>query len=409
MARLRGSAWVAGGERVDVRMDVGRMVLLALARLVELLLPVTPRLQHAYLAAWPSDEGNAVETAAALVARRQGRLVWADAPEPGRLRELGIDAARVRAVRKNSFRGIWSFLTADVRFFTHGVYGCPRSPRSKPMVNLWHGDGPKATTGARVHSTYLVSSSRVLAQSRLQHFRVSPDRLLLAGLPRIEQLRRPSSPEQLRALGLDPGGPFAVWMPTYRQAGGAGLDGSFVDTTDVAADATIAQAITPGLAELRRLGIQIAVKPHPLDPVSRDDPSLISITDEGIRRAGTTLYQVLGASAGLLTDYSSVWTDYLALDRPIGFFMPDLEGYLAGRGVEPPDAMDHLPGVRLVTPEDFSTLGEEMLGDGPGPGRRLREQAVRHFGLVHPPRPAELLLRLLEERGALRAMTDQEG
>ena len=36
---------------------------------------------------------------------------------------------------------------------------------------------------------------------------------------------------------------------------------------------------------------------------------------------GTTLYGLLARSSALVTDYSSVWTDYLTLDRPIAFII----------------------------------------------------------------------------------------
>ena len=348
-----------------------------------------------------------METVRVLGDRYDGDIVWADAPAPDRLRQLGIDPARVSAKPKNSLAAIWAFLTAEVTFFTHGVYGCPRPVRRKAIVNLWHGDGFKVTSGAQIYSTYLVSSSALLARPRVRHFKVPPQNLLTTGLPRIEQLRHPSSGQQLAALGIDPDRPFAVWMPTYRQAGGAGLNGSFVDTSDIDVDVHIARSIAPGLAALRARGIQIVVKPHPLDAVSREDADFILVTDDTIAAAGTTLYHVLGASVGLLTDYSSVWTDYLAVDRPIGFFMPDLAGYLAGRGLEPPDAMDHLPGVSLTAVADFEHLAAEMLGTECEPGATLRRSAREHFELVHPSSPAHLLVTALTERRALTPGTQK--
>ncbi len=390
-------------------MDLGRLALPAFARALRPLLLVTPRRRHVFIAAWPADEGNAVETVRALARHYRGRIVWADAPSGERLRNLGIDPARVVARSKNSLAGIWSFLTAEATFCTHGVYGCPKPVPGKSIVNLWHGDGVKVTAGARIYSTYLVTSSPVLSRARVHHFRVPQQNLLVTGLPRIEQLRHPSSAEQLAALGIEPDRPFAVWMPTYRQADGAGLSGSFVDTADVTVDAQIARTIAPGLAALREQGIQIVAKPHPLDAVSRDDPGFILITDEAIRRAGTTLYHVLGASVGLLTDYSSVWTDYLALDRPIGFFMPDLEAYLSGRGLEPANSMDHLPGPLLRTVADFEHLGAEMRGEKLEPGHTLRRSTKDHFKLVHPESPAERLVSVLMERGALGSASEQEG
>ena len=132
---------------------------------------------------------------------------------------------------------------------------------------------------------------------------------------------------------------------------------------------------------------------------------MLVVTDGDLVAAGTTFYSVLGASAGLLTDYSSVWTDYLATDRPIGFFMPDVDAYVAERGLYPADALERLPGPTMTTPDDFSAFGREVLEIVDEPGRTLRSQAREYFRLVQPVNPASHLLDALEERGVLTLRT----
>ena len=59
----------------------------------------------------------------------------------------------------------------------------------------------------------------------------------------------------------------------------------------------------------------------------------------------------MGGADCLLTDYSSIYFDYLTLDRPIGFFVGDLAQYTRGFLVEDPLAW--MPGEKI---EDFSGL-----------------------------------------------------
>ena len=56
--------------------------------------------------------------------------------------------------------------------------------------------------------------------------------------------------------------------------------------------------------------------------------------------------------SALITDYSSVAFDFMLLDRPILYFVPDLEEYRRGRGLyfEPEQMM---PGPLLFTPEQL--------------------------------------------------------
>ncbi len=361
---------------------------------------LVPARNHVFVNAFPRDEGNAVEAVRALIERYRGRIIWADAPEPERLRDLGLDPSRIRRVGKRSPLGILAFLQARAVFNTHGIYGCPKPVPGKAMVNLWHGDGPKGHAGAIVYSTYLVTGSAVFGRRLAADFHVSNRDLLLTGLPRTRQLRTPADAETLTRLGVDPTRPFVVWMPTVRQYSAAGVNDARSDTTDLAADLDLAARVAPGARALAAMGVQVVVKPHPIDLVSRRFDGFPSVSDPELIAAGTTAYAFLGASAGLLTDYSSVWTDYLAVDRPIAFFTPDLEAYLRGRGVVP-GSFDHLPGPTLTTLDDFEAFGREVLGETVGEGRTMRQRAREHFQIIHPENPADDLLDELERRRAL--------
>jgi len=44
------------------------------------------------------------------------------------------------------------------------------------------------------------------------------------------------------------------------------------------------------------------------------------------------LYELIGISDGLLSDYSSVAVDYLLLDRPLGYVLADYNIYKEKRG-----------------------------------------------------------------------------
>lgn len=364
-----------------------------------LMLVVPPRRQ-VFVAAFPPDEGNAVEVVRSLIERYQGRIIWADAPPPSRLAALRVDATRVHRTKKRSLRAILAFARSEAVFSTHGVYGCPDPVRGKAMVNLWHGDGPKGHAGTPVPSTFLVSGSGVFGRRLAASFGVATRDLLLTGQPRLSQFAAPTDAASLESLGVDGTRPFVVWMPTVRQLAAAGRNASRSDTTDPQADLTLADLIEPGLQVLASLGVSLVVKVHPIDRVPRSHTGLITVSDRDLVAAGTTLYSFLAASAGLVTDYSSVWTDYLALDRPIGFFLPDLEAYAHGRGVME-GWLEVLPGPTLRSPDDFESFGREVLGHADPAAAQMRRHALEVFEIVHRDRPADDLLDELSRRGAL--------
>lgn len=370
----------------------------------EILLRIVPRQNHTVLTGWPADEGNVVEVARELI-RVNLPFVWLDAPAPDRLKSLQIvPTASVRFLPKRSMRGFAAFLSARCVFFTHGLYGNPRPAPGKALVNLWHGDGPKKEghkgEGGRptVPATYLVSSSSVFAEYRAHELGTPSTGILLSGLPRQDQLTRPLIPNTLESLGIDSRRPFVVWLPTYRVSTGTGLVKGWTDGSAKDLSGQFARA----LRDIVRSDIQVVVKKHPLDALQLDVAGLITVSDSLIADAGLTLYGMLGASSGLITDYSSVWVDYLVLDRPVAFLVPDEDVYTQSRGLFPADVMDRLPGVKLDSPDNIAIFAWDVLGNDQT--SHLRAQARRGFGLVPLDRPAACLVDFLTRAGHLTSV-----
>ena len=158
-----------------------------------------------------------------------------------------------------------------------------------------------------------------------------------------------------------------------------------------------------GLAEgARAAGAQVVVKPHPLDAESYDAPGVRVVSTPDLDRAGAALYRLLGRADALVTDYSSVWTDYLVLDRPLGFVLHDREDYERGsRGLNVTDLDDLLPGPALHTPDDCRAFVVAAVED-PDAGKELRAASAEAIGLARPGGSAtDALLDELTRRGVL--------
>lgn len=285
--------------------------------------------------------------------------------------------------------------------FTHGLYGNPRRVRRKTMVNLWHGGGFKGAVMSdakgrpAIHSDYLIASSRQFGEILARQSRLPAAGLLLTGNPRIDQFAAAAT-VPLDRLGIPTDRPFVLWMPTFRRNKGRGLTASWSDVTpDEGSDVNAVMARGVDLLA-REFGVSVVVKPHPQDAESRHIDGALVVTNEDLREAGVQLYELIGASSALLTDYSSVWIDYLALDRPIGFVVPDEPGYTSGRGFDPHDALEWLPGPKLRTLDDVREFGREIRDGGSRSSVRRREVA-EHIGHVGGARVAD---RIMDELAA---------
>jgi hypothetical protein len=355
--------------------------------LLRLALSVLPSHRHAVVAGFPDEEGNSVETVRALARRLP--VYWLINSPPDAVEWLLSETQsrdRIRLVPRDSLRAFLLYATARYVFFTHGLYGSPEAPRRRTFVNLWHGDGPKMSKRfADVHSTFVVAGTRLWGEQRPVYFGVTHGGVLVTGNPRIDQFARPVSDEQLRLLGLDPGSPFVLWMPTYRRTEYRGRRlarvRNWADAEELSDSERVRRLVGEVVDSARRLGVTVVVKPHPLDADGYGATDLPVIGGEDLQRAQVTLYQLMGRSHGLITDYSSVWTDYLAVDRPIGFYCPDLELYEAARGLNVAGYRDLIPGPLLESPADFERFLGECCEES-AESRLKRARAVERVGAV---------------------------
>ncbi len=365
---------------------------------------VIPQSRSVVLSVFPATEGNGLEVARALLERYAGRVVWlAEAgPLPAEVRTLASDGMVL--VPKASARGVLAYLRAQAVFFTHGLYGSPRPCRRKPIVNLWHGDGPKDVrpdngVGGLISSTYFVGSTRLFSDHQAEGFGVPAERLLLTGNPRTDQLWRSVDHERLSELGIT--GDFVVWMPTFRRTKAVGAMRQLSETSD-SEDGGPAD-LDVLLDGLRQRGLQLVIKPHPMDAQLRLWGGAVTITDEDLVRVGVSLYSVLGCSRGLVTDYSSVWVDYLLLDRPLAFLVPDRDSY--SRALVPPDVLEWVPGELVGDDQPFATFLADLDADGRA-GSVLRAEVSTRIGLNASRTAADDLIDALEKLGVLTAQRD---
>ena len=352
-------------------------------RAARLLLRWLPARPHAVVSGFPDDEGNSVEIVRTLSRRVPVYWLLSGPPEDVRWLLPPQDGGfPVRVLRKDSARAYLSYLTARWVFFTHGLYGSPSPPRHKVFVNLWHGDGPKRSKRfAHIRSTYAVAGTQTWGRQRPVYFGVDPGGVLVTGNPRVDQFARPPGDTALRGLGLDPGRPLVLWMPTYRRTEYRGSRLGEVRNWEDAEELSSTGAVKDLVAEIGRaagaVGVTVAVKPHPLDRDRYAALALPVVTNEDLARERVTLYQLLGRTAGLITDYSSVWTDYLVLDRPIALYCPDLEEYVANRGLNVDDYEDLVPGPFLNTISDVERFLRDCLEESSGSReRRHRSQCL---------------------------------
>ena len=354
-----------------------------LAAFIYLVYRVLPKREVAVLHGRPDYEDNVLALEYGLRDTRVKKtivLLSSPAKPPA-----GRWGPRTVVVGTRSLRGILHFLTAKYVFFTHSSY-TQRFPPGVVSVNVWHGMPVKRVgwmteSGSLLPVTrYALATSPLWAEIVQESLRPVAG-TLVTGLPRNDRLLRADTSVAAR-LGYAPAArlKLIVWLPTYRHDWD-GPEGSLRCTHTLGVPADSLQELN-GLLE--RYGAVCVVKPHPLAaPEGAPELShLRFITDDWLHQQSITLYELLGASDALVTDVSSVYVDYLILDRPVVHHFPDIREYESFRGFSLGPIDDYLAGPITQDVEGLlAAISAILRGEDPHAGARRRVASLFHTHL----------------------------
>lgn len=252
--------------------------------------------------------------------------------------------------------GILHFFSSSAIYYCFGRI--PIVPSGKQAaVQMWHGTSFKGfdQTMQKTNSlknqfyTHVFASSEFFRPIVQKKFSCKPEAVYLCGHPRTDCFYTGKN-----LYSFDQYKKVIVWMPTFRKSAALGY-------ADTHTDNTVPFFRTDELAELEQFAkernILLLVKFHPMQDVHAESiPSAlhhVQLLTHQKFSAQFDLYELLKQTDALITDYSSVFYDYLLLDRPIGFTEDDEAEYSSSRGfaVENPD--EFKPGMRISTKADF--------------------------------------------------------
>lgn len=133
---------------------------------------------------------------------------------------------------------------------------------------------------------------------------------------------------------------------------------------------------------LREKNILVLFRPHPVQELSMIKNcgfSHIVIADDGyLDKFGITLYELLGNTNGLITDYSSVYFDYLLTDKPVALTIEDREEYFRHFTPAFPDYKRYIKGYYVESFEELLGFIEEM-AEGKDSAGEERKEAKKLF------------------------------
>lgn len=267
-------------------------------------------------------------------------------------------------------------------------HGCSNLKSSQTYFEVWHGVPLKKMgylrgDGKIAFADKYFSSSETYTTLINACFASQSD-YLVTGFPRNDYFYSNNniSPEVLRKIGFT-NNKNVVFMPTFRKGLGNLQSNLSRNANPFGFDNLSINEINEYLNENN---INIIMKLHPIEEAFYIDSiknlsNIKLITQKDLKDNNLDIYQLLNYSEALITDYSSVYFDYLLTKKPVFFLVNDIEQYEKNRGflVEPIDFW--MPGQKIKSFTEFKNeLKEFSLGkDKYKDNREILCNIIHHY------------------------------
>lgn len=253
-----------------------------------------------------------------------------------------------------SLKSIWTSLRAKTVFLSHGPGDLPYAFHSfrKNVVYLGHGITIKKMlfeeenvplkrlllTGmeSRFYS-HVIASSNKDKENLSKVFRLPEKRFFVTGLPRNDVFN--NAAKSLSEV-FSVSGKFVLYAPTYRRGEATNLF-PFSDFD-----------LKKLNQQLESLDTYVVIRPHPNDKGANDTLFSYPRILNGNVRELDEIQDYLFGFDGLITDYSSIYIDFLLSGKQVAFIPYDLEDYKRSTGLFF-EYEDITPGPKLDTQESF--------------------------------------------------------
>lgn len=270
-------------------------------------------------------------------------------------------------VRFRSFKAyLYSYL-AKYTFYSHQFIGNPKNKRQR-RVFLVHGFSFKNSKGLfwnEEYNTDIICLSEFHKEKRMITMPKAGERSIITGFPRNDRLFRKNN--NVRSLfNVMEEEKLIIWLPTFRH--GKKELGNRKDIPDGCKEFELLNHETLRNIDefLIKNKCKLIVKYHP-----GQDPSYVSISDKyknimtllskDFLNYNISLYDLLAVSDALISDFSSVYVDYLLLNKPIAFDISDIEAYSNGLGFIVPDPKLYMPGHLIQNVQQLDTFINDVV------------------------------------------------
>ena len=278
-------------------------------------------------------------------------------------------------------KSILYFFIAKHVYYTTGQIPIKPS-KNQIVIQLDHGTTAIKTVGAwsninngdDFYFTYYMAPSEIYVPIIQQELLCEESNVAINGEPVNDLLFKECEKYdlgQFKKIGL--------WAPTFRQSDLAGYDDSSEDLLPMFPREYYEELNNVLVSHDIKLMVKIHAGQNLADYDDFSFSNLEILSDKEFNKRGYELYSLMQQTDFILGDYSSVYLQYLLLDKPIGFVIPDLEEYKERRGFIFENILDYMPGHIIQDREALYKFFEDIsIGKDEYVGDRKRVRDIIH-------------------------------
>ena len=257
----------------------------------------------------------------------------------------------------SGIRSVLVFLRSAHVFYTVGQL--PIKPSKRQCVfHMRHGNAnfklmansTKIGNGDEFFFTLMTVASELYVKPDSVAYGCSESNIVVAGDPMCDDmLNAPRNKYDFSKYSK-----LLVWFPTFRQSDYLGYNDSLYDTLIPLFNEEDYGKLNEMLA---KYNIKLIVKLHPVQSspaeTQRHFSHLSIYSHDEFNASEYDMYTLMAQSDGMIGDYSSMSMQYLMLDRPLAFVVPDIEEYGRMRGFVFEHPEEYMGGHIIKEKEEF--------------------------------------------------------
>mgnify|MGYP004683020773 FL=1 len=230
---------------------------------------------------------------------------------------------------------------------------------------------------------YVISPSKYFENIYVDQFNVTKDKVLPLGLPRYDAIFNKKCPKKKLSFIDKKYQNIFLWLPTYRQHKNQVHN-------DISKPLPFGLPIIYSDDDLKKMDnylkkndALLLLKMHPAQDISKikklNTKNIKFITDDDLFNNDIILSELLFYTKALITDYSGVLYDAIAMDKSIIYTTDDFEDYKKTRGFMDDNPFNYMVGYKVNNLKEMIKAMDDVINNNDKYNTERREKMHTFF------------------------------